>query len=165
MRAEFLKYLLSKQGQQQVIKDGYLPLTAEMAAAARDAGSVYDKHLVTSAPRLSLLNQDSCVAGDAYTGLRRRKQTPWTVKFGDAFVSRLIAIGGIGTIAAILLVVLVLVGTALPLIRNPAVQSWDEISASSDGTTPAGIPYVHSGVDENGMLLWGMLDWAPSKFA
>jgi phosphate transport system substrate-binding protein len=37
MRAEFLKYVLSKQGQQQVIKDGYLPLTAEMAAAAREA--------------------------------------------------------------------------------------------------------------------------------
>lgn len=37
MRAEFLKYVLSKQGQQQVIKDGYLPLTADMAAAARQA--------------------------------------------------------------------------------------------------------------------------------
>jgi phosphate transport system substrate-binding protein len=37
MRTEFLKYVLSKQGQQQVIKDGYLPLTAEMAAAAREA--------------------------------------------------------------------------------------------------------------------------------
>ncbi len=35
MRAEFLKYVLSKQGQQQVVKDGYLPLTAEMAAEAR----------------------------------------------------------------------------------------------------------------------------------
>jgi phosphate transport system permease protein len=99
------------------------------------------------------------VAGDAYTGLRRRKQTPWTVKFGDAFVSRLIAIGGIGTIAAILLVVLVLVGTALPLIRNPAVQIWKEIPASSDeSASRTGIPYVHCGIDENGMLLWGMLD-------
>lgn len=37
MRAEFLRYVLSKQGQQQVVKDGYLPLTAEMAAAAREA--------------------------------------------------------------------------------------------------------------------------------
>ncbi len=36
MRAEFLKYVLSKQGQQQVIKDGYLPLTADMATAARE---------------------------------------------------------------------------------------------------------------------------------
>ena len=49
---------------------------------------------------------------DAYAGVRRRKQTPWTVKFGDAFASKLIAVGGIGTIAAIMLVVLVLLGTA-----------------------------------------------------
>jgi phosphate transport system substrate-binding protein len=32
MRAEFIKYILSKQGQQQVVKDGYLPLTADMVA-------------------------------------------------------------------------------------------------------------------------------------
>lgn len=31
MQAEFLKYVFSKQGQQQVVKDGYLPLPAEMA--------------------------------------------------------------------------------------------------------------------------------------
>lgn len=34
IRREFLKYVFSKQGQQQVLKDGYLPVTAEMA---RDA--------------------------------------------------------------------------------------------------------------------------------
>ncbi|QDV24904.1 PstS family phosphate ABC transporter substrate-binding protein [Aureliella helgolandensis] len=34
MRREFLKYVFSRQGQMQVVKDGYLPLTAEMA---RDA--------------------------------------------------------------------------------------------------------------------------------
>lgn len=32
MRTEFIKYVFSKQGQQQVVKDGYLPLSAEMAA-------------------------------------------------------------------------------------------------------------------------------------
>jgi phosphate transport system substrate-binding protein len=31
MRTEFLKYVFSKQGQQQVVKDGYLPLSADMA--------------------------------------------------------------------------------------------------------------------------------------
>ncbi len=34
VRREFLKYVFSKQGQQQVIKDGYLPVTAEMAKEA-----------------------------------------------------------------------------------------------------------------------------------
>lgn len=32
MRTEFLKYVFSKQGQMQVVKDGYLPISAEMAA-------------------------------------------------------------------------------------------------------------------------------------
>ncbi len=32
LRAEFLRYIFSKQGQTQVVKDGYLPVTAEAAA-------------------------------------------------------------------------------------------------------------------------------------
>ncbi len=34
LRAEFLKYIYSKQGQEQVVKDGYLPISAEMAREA-----------------------------------------------------------------------------------------------------------------------------------
>jgi phosphate transport system substrate-binding protein len=34
LRAEFIRYVFSKQGQMQVAKDGYLPLDAETAAAA-----------------------------------------------------------------------------------------------------------------------------------
>ncbi|MEZ6138007.1 MAG: phosphate ABC transporter substrate-binding protein [Pirellulaceae bacterium] len=34
LRREFLKYVFSKQGQEQVVKDGYLPLSAEMAQEA-----------------------------------------------------------------------------------------------------------------------------------
>lgn len=34
LRREFLKYVFSKQGQQQVVKDGYLPVSAELAAEA-----------------------------------------------------------------------------------------------------------------------------------
>ncbi len=97
------------------------------------------------------------MAGDAYTGIRRRKQTPWTVKFGDAFVSRMIAVGGIGTIAAILLVVIVLVGTALPLFRSPSLGPWRSIPVASDSNQAEPEPYRHFGVDENGLMLWGML--------
>ncbi len=32
LRAEFVRYIFSKQGQMQVVKDGYLPLDAETAA-------------------------------------------------------------------------------------------------------------------------------------
>lgn len=84
---------------------------------------------------------------DAYAGLRRRKQTPWTVKFGDAFASKLIAFGGIGTIAAILLVVLVLFGTAWPLFRSPAVTSWRTFGSPS---------FEHVGLDEHELILWGV---------
>ncbi len=34
LRAEFVRYIFSKQGQMQVVKDGYLPLDAETAAEA-----------------------------------------------------------------------------------------------------------------------------------
>ncbi len=66
---------------------------------------------------------------------------------GDAFASRMIAVGGIGTIAAILLVVLVLLGTALPLLKSPSFDAWRTFE------TPA---YTYVGVDETGALLWGM---------
>lgn len=34
LRREFIRYIFSKQGQQDVVKDGYYPVTAEMARAA-----------------------------------------------------------------------------------------------------------------------------------
>jgi phosphate transport system permease protein len=87
------------------------------------------------------------VTVEAYAGVRRRKQTPWTVKFGDAFASKLIAVGGIGTIAAIMLVVLVLLGTAWPLFQRPAAPQW----RTFDG--PA---FEHIGLDEHELILWGV---------
>ncbi len=84
---------------------------------------------------------------DAYAGVRRRKQTPWSVKFGDAFASKLIAVGGIGTIAAIMLVVLVLLGTAWPLFKMPPKPQWRTIASSS---------FVRVGADEHESIVWGI---------
>ncbi len=67
------------------------------------------------------------MSSEAYAGIRRRKQTPWRVKFGDALVSRLITIGGIGTIGAVLLVVLVLLATAWPLLKSPTATAWHAV--------------------------------------
>jgi phosphate transport system permease protein len=92
-------------------------------------------------------NAGLIVAGESYTGIKRRKQTPWSVRFGDALASRVIAVGGIGTIAAILLVVLVLLGTALPLLQRPKFSQWHTLSTPS---------YRHAGIDEDGLILWGM---------
>ena len=55
-----------------------------------------------------------------FTGrVRRRRGHPW-VRFSDALARTLIALGGIGTIAAVLLVGVFLVVVAAPLFR-PAV--------------------------------------------
>ncbi len=89
------------------------------------------------------------MSASGYTGLKRRKQTPWSVTFGDALVSRVIAVGGIGTIVAILLVVLVLLATAIPLFQTPSITAWKEFPVPG---------YAHFGIDEDGLLLWGMDD-------
>lgn len=99
------------------------------------------------------------MSSEAYAGIKRRKQTPWRVKFGDALVSRLITIGGIATIGAVLLVVLVLLATAWPLLRSPSARSWHAIDLNAQ---PSNDP-VHAafesdvraaGCDESGKLIW-----------
>ena len=40
LRGEFVKYILSKQGQEVVINDGYIPLPAELAKTGRDAAGL-----------------------------------------------------------------------------------------------------------------------------
>ena len=40
LRVEFVKYLLSKQGQEVVIKDGYIPLPNELAKTGREAAGL-----------------------------------------------------------------------------------------------------------------------------
>lgn len=96
------------------------------------------------------------MSSEAYAGIRRRKQTPWRVKFGDALVSRLITIGGIGTIGAVLLVVLVLLATAWPLLRSPSASSWRTVKLTIDATTADAFkqPVLATGSDEFGKLIW-----------
>ncbi len=84
---------------------------------------------------------------DATHGHRRRKQTPWTVKFVDALASKLIAVGGIGTIAAIMLVVLVLLATASPLLIPASVGKWKTIDAGK---------YLDLVMDEHQLLACGI---------
>ncbi|MFO1063774.1 MAG: ABC transporter permease subunit [Pirellulales bacterium] len=87
------------------------------------------------------------MSGDAYAGVRRRKQTPWRVKFGDAVASRLITVGGMGTIIAVMLVVLVLFAGASPLFRSPTFSDWQTHPIQSSD-------WLHGGVDEHGLVFW-----------
>jgi phosphate transport system permease protein len=87
------------------------------------------------------------VSRDAYSGVRRGKQTPWRVKYSDALISRLITIGGMGTIAAVMLVVLVLLSSAWPLHRSPSIATW-RAHPSMHAVTR------HFGLDEYGLIAW-----------
>jgi len=50
LRREFVRYMLSKQGQEDVVKDGYYPLTAKLAA---DALKRIDAKKATTTPASS----------------------------------------------------------------------------------------------------------------
>ena len=56
------------------------------------------------------------------TGRRRQRQTRWTVKLIDRLAKRLIIVGGIGTIAAVLSVCVFLLWVAAPLMFSPQVD-------------------------------------------
>ena len=56
------------------------------------------------------------------TGRRRQRQTRWTVKLIDRLARRLIIVGGIGTIAAVLSVCVFLLWVAAPLMFSPQVD-------------------------------------------
>jgi phosphate transport system substrate-binding protein len=49
LRREFLKYVFSKQGQQDVIKDGYFPVRAPMAMKALSSVGITDTRESTEA--------------------------------------------------------------------------------------------------------------------
>ncbi len=90
----------------------------------------------------------------AFTGRRRKKKTSFAVKFGDFFSTRLITIGGIGTIFAVSLVGVLLIGVALPLFGEAEfgrIRSGDV--EFQDGKMP-----VKFKVDEYQTMAWAMYE-------
>lgn len=75
------------------------------------------------------------------------RRTPFRIKFRDSLMGMLIAVGGISTIIALLLVVCVLVGTTVPLLSRTTFGAWSKLAVSN---------YVHYGIDDNAALMWGM---------
>lgn len=68
-------------------------------------------------------------AATAFTGWSRRRRTRWSVRFGDRLAGWIIATGGIGTIVAVLTVVVFLAWVVAPLFLPPnvsgaAVTAW-----------------------------------------
>jgi phosphate transport system permease protein len=58
-----------------------------------------------------------------FTGVRREKQTRWSVRLADVVSRSLITFGGIGTIAAILLVFVFLAWVAVPMFDSPTIEA------------------------------------------
>ena len=64
-----------------------------------------------------------------FTGLSRRRKTSWTVAAGDRIAHGFVAVGGIGTIAAVLLVCVYLVSQVVPLFLPAKVESTRALPA------------------------------------
>ena len=104
-----------------------------------------------------------------FTGLDRRRKTSWTVTAGDRIARSLVAVGGIGTIGAVLLVCVFLVSEVVPLFVPAKVESTHmlpgaiaNVSASHDAsrTVPPPVakagPPIRLGMDEFGLLGWAL---------
>lgn len=83
------------------------------------------------------------------TGRRRQRQTRWTVKLIDRLARRLIIVGGIGTIAAVLSVCVFLFWVAAPLMFSPQVDGRKAL-AQADAKEPP----VHVALDEFRTMAW-----------
>ena len=62
-----------------------------------------------------------------FTGLERRRKTSWTVTAGDRIARSLVAVGGIGTIGAVLLVCVFLASEVIPLFVPAKVESTNTL--------------------------------------
>ncbi len=83
-----------------------------------------------------------------FTGLTRRK-TSSKVRVIDRVARWVIAVGGIGTIVAVLLVCVFLVSVAIPLFRSARTDSERTIAAGKSDSPP-----LQMGVDEFRLLGW-----------
>jgi len=84
-----------------------------------------------------------------FTGRRRPTQTRVGVLFGDHIARLLITFGGLGTIVAVLLVGVFLLGVAIPLFRSATI-SFDHLIQPP----PAARLSLAAGSDESGTLAW-----------
>ena len=95
-----------------------------------------------------------------FTGRSRRRTThPW-VRAGDWLARALITLGGIGTIAAVLMVAVFLLAVAMPLFRPARIsveRGFSIATEPSDGpgdAASAGTVVAAMGADESGIVAW-----------
>ena len=84
-----------------------------------------------------------------FTGRKKRSATRATVLLSDTVARIVITLGGLATIAAVLLVGVFLFVVALPLFRSTTVQLKQSIPWQL-----ASHSYLASGLDESGLVAW-----------
>lgn len=87
----------------------------------------------------------------AFTGRAKKHRTSWKVKFADRISFLVITIGGIGTIAAVLLVFVLLLWVVWPLFNNTTVAESNLIPAPWQNQTP-----VELAIDEYQVIGWAL---------
>ncbi|MCG8584380.1 MAG: hypothetical protein MI757_06680 [Pirellulales bacterium] len=88
----------------------------------------------------------------AFTGYTRQKKTRFSVKAGDFISTRLITIGGIGTIVAVSLVGFLLVMVAWPLFSAATIERERTVAAP---WAPSQRP-LHVVMDEYQTVAWAI---------
>ena len=84
-----------------------------------------------------------------FTGRKKRSATRATVLLSDTIARIVITLGGLATIAAVLLVGVFLFVVALPLFRSTTVQFEQSIAWE-----PTGHSLLASGLDDSGLIAW-----------
>ena len=80
----------------------------------------------------------------SFTGLRRKRQTKWSVAAGDRIAKGLITVGGLGTIIAVLLVCAYLVSVVVPLFLPAKMTSSQRFAGAASGPRPIASAWTSS---------------------
>ena len=93
----------------------------------------------------------------SFTGRARRRTTRPGVRFGDTLARAVITLGGIGTIAAVLLMGLFLLAVALPLFRSASIGGHATTALGEAATEENRVlPVIALGTDESGEIGWSL---------
>lgn len=84
----------------------------------------------------------------AFTGRTRRKQTGWRVRVMDVVSRWVITVGGIGTVAAVSTVFLLLLWVAFPLLLPARAGNPGRFAVEGSGQV------LRAGVDDNRSIVW-----------
>ncbi len=85
---------------------------------------------------------------------KRKLTTSWKVALSDKIARQVITIGGLATIAAVLLVVFVLFSNVVPLFRETTIDAQPLIVNLPASANQSESSILHSGVDEFAEIAW-----------